>query len=637
MNMQKISITRKFVPVFFLGGFVGTLTLRWLAFEFLYRLMPNYWTGIANALGATAALASVVAIVISFFLRPIENISSRIQRTGEIKPEDRNIVISTYRKVCIAVVIQNVIGFIIGQLIVMIMDVRSGAVPYQLSRLVIIMLQATCVGTIAALYEIYYLDMLFSSCRKLLQIHSMDAFGSVRKHFVSARILLVVTVTLIFMGINCFTCGYALLHGDNIPADADILKLYLICGVKCITVIFVECFGLIYIVVAEMKSRIAQTSHTLSELEHTGNLSTRINISMTDDIGNLVSSLNGLMDKLSSMITGLQKETKSVSESALVLTSSSAKSLDALKSMKDSVKQIDSEDKNTNQIITKTYTDIQELKENAQKVEQQVVSQSESLQRASASITQMASNISNIAETAKRADNVSGKLRESSAQGTEAIKSAENAIELIQQAASEIQETVGMIQKISSQTNLLSMNASIEAAHAGSFGAGFAVVANEVRNLANTSAINAQLIKKHMKDMADKITNGVDAVKKAGDAFTLIDAGIEDTAGLVRQITSAAEEQRAGADDTLKATHDVVNSINSIRQLATSQSEHTSNVAESAKNIITSSEAISSALEQTTTAVTNLNGILEDVDCCASKNTDSVQKMKLHIDEFRAN
>lgn len=630
-----MSITKRFIPVVFLGGLVGTLTLRWLALEFLYRLMPEFWSGIASSIVATIALAGIIATIIAFFLKPIETISRRITQTGEIKPTDRDTIISAYKKVSIAVVIQNVVGFIIGQLLVMVLDVKNGVVPYQLSRLVIIMIQATCVGSIAALYEIYYLDTLFSNYRKMLNIHTMSAFGSSRKHSVSARILLVYAITLFFMGLNAFTCGYALLHGDNIDTSTNTLSTYLLYGFKCISITFIECFGLIYIVVAEMKKRLATTSNTLAELENSGDLSKRINLSMTDDIGNLISNLNGLMDKLSLMITGLQEETNSVSQSANVLTSSSSKSLEALNLMKNSVSQIDTEDNKTNEIVNKTYSDIQVLKENAQNVEQQVLSQSESLERASDSITQMASKITNIAETAKKADEVSEKLRVTSSQGTEAIKSAEEAIMLIQQASAEIQATVDMIQKISSQTNLLSMNASIEAAHAGSYGAGFAVVANEVRNLASISATNAQTIKKHMKEMSDRITNGVSAMQKAGTSFTLIDSGVEEAASIIQQIAHAAEEQRTGADETLRATHEVVSSINSIKELASSQSKHTSNVAESTKSIVTSSEAISFALKQTSDAVSSLNTVLIDVDQCATQNTNSVLKMKQHIDEFK--
>lgn len=135
--------------------------------------------------------------------------------------------------------------------------------------------------------------------------------------------------------------------------------------------------------------------------------------------------------------------------------------------------------------------------------------------------------------------------------------------------------------------------------------------------------------------MSERITKGVEAMQKTGDAFKLIDSGIEQSADIVKQITEAIEEQRIGTNDTLNATKEVVSAINSIKDLASSQRAHTENVVENTKNIVTSSKLISSALTQTSEAVTNLNSVLADVDKCATENTESVQKMKTRIDEFK--
>ncbi|MCK9171150.1 MAG: methyl-accepting chemotaxis protein [Treponema sp.] len=630
-----MNITRRFIPAVFAGGFAGTLTLRWLALDFLYRLMPEYWNNIGNALAAVGILSLLVSLVIVRFLMPVDKISSRIQKTGIIQEADRTAVVKAYRQSCIAIIAENITGFVIGQFIVMMLDVRNGVVPYQLSRLVIIILQAVCTGTLAALYELYYLDSLFASCRKLLQIHSMHTFGPVRVHSVGSRVLLVAVVTLLFMGITAFTCGYAVIRGDNIPAHADLLAIYIRNGLRCVTVIFAECAGLMYIVVSEMKHRIAATQKIVSELGSTGDLSRRINLSMTDDIGLLISGLNEFMDKLLSIITGLHCGTDAVSDSAAVLMDSTAKSLDALRLMKESVHRIGTEDANTNLMISKTYEDIQSLRESAHNIEDQVRLQSESVERASAAVSQMAGNIGNIAETARNADRISEKLRLTSGQGRDAIKTAGDAIRTISDAADEIRKLIVVIKKTSGQTNLLSMNASIEAAHAGNYGAGFAVVAAEVRNLANLSAENARTIELYMKNMSDRIMNGVTAVKKADESFALIDAGIGNTADAVRRITQQTEEQQVGADDTLRAAQNVVDAIKSIRQLAGSQREHTENVFEGTQNIVTSSKAISDALTLTSEAVSHLDAAVSTVDRCAGENTDSVRNMKRHIDGFK--
>ena len=247
----------------------------------------------------------------------------------------------------------------------------------------------------------------------------------------------------------------------------------------------------------------------------------------------------------------------------------------------------------------------------------------------------MNASIDNVVSISRMATEVSSNLKSTSSSGSLAIQKAIQAIEQIQAASSQIQDIIKMIQKIASQTNLLSMNASIEAAHAGTYGTGFAVVANEVRSLANTSAKNAKTIKDHMQDMTDKIENGVELIKEAGRAFSEIDSGVEESASIVAQIREAAEQQKAGAADTMQATDAVVNAISNISAIAKEQSEHAQNVFDVMLNIVNSSQEISNALAKTSESVENVNVSLTDVEDCSRINKISVQSMNDHISLFK--
>ncbi|MBQ5383442.1 MAG: hypothetical protein IIU46_03195, partial [Treponema sp.] len=204
------------------------------------------------------------------------------------------------------------------------------------------------------------------------------------------------------------------------------------------------------------------------------------------------------MDKLAKTIDGLKNETQHVSASAELLTQASGKCLSAVDTMNRAVSAIDSEDQKTNVIINKTYTDIESLKESAEQVENLILNQNHAMERSSASIEQLSGNIASIADTTKKADVISEELRKTTNLGVKYIGSAEEAITLIRESSNSVQEAVKMIQDISSQTNLLAMNASIEAAHAGEAGKGFAVVADEVRKLANTTDHNIQTVSQNI-------------------------------------------------------------------------------------------------------------------------------------------
>lgn len=629
------NITLKFISTTYIMGICGAMTLRWLALALLYRQLPDFWTGVGTTIGSVVILASIVAAIMIPALRPIEKIAREITNGVSPTAEHQKIFAKAVKTVNIWVVAENVAGFIVGQIAVSILDFVNGAVPYTASRFSIILVQATCVGIIASLYELFYFEVLLVPYRNLLNIHSMEAFGVKKVNNVALKVIGTVSVVLIFMGVNAMTAGYALLHGDNLPESSLMMSEYLKGGIICILFVFVECIGVIIIIMNDLRSRIKKASKIVSELEKSGNLSGRINITTADEVGVLISNQNELMEKLTGTINVLKKETNKVNDSAQVLTESSSKSLVALESVKQSVYAIESEDKKTNEIISSTYSDIESLKGNAMKVEELVVGQSLSIEQASNSIHEMVNSIANISDITKKADEVSEKLRVTSHSGSQSIKTAEEAIKLIQESSEAVHNAVLIIKKISGQTNLLAMNASIEAAHAGEFGQGFAVVADEVRTLAANSAKNVQTVNDYISDMAEKIENGVQAMQDAKQAFEVIDSGVEETADIVRSIAQAVDIQREGTEETLSATQEVVNSISSIKELASLQRMHTDNVYENTKNIVSSSQAITEALKQTSQAAVNLNEILSDVDKCAADNTSSIQKMKSQIEVFK--
>lgn len=632
--MEKSNICLKFVPVTFLCGYAGALTLRWLQLGLLYRTLDQYFVGIASTLLIVSLLAGIMAIFMVKALLPMNDLARKIQN-GKIPDEkDRLMAGKVYGKIRVIVFIENAIGFILGQTSVAVIDFMNGVYPFTPSRFAIIVVQAVCIGLIISLYEIYYFDLIFLPFREMLNIHSMKVYGK-KGSPVSSKILLVSAVTLLFMGTNAMSTAYGILNGDNVSSSTDLMGEYLRGGIGCVVLNFVECLGLMLIVCLEMKKRLRGITKVVGELEQSGDLSKRINISMNDDIGELTGNQNALMDKLSSTIVSLKDETNAVTTSAQILNESSSKSLDALRQMEISVQRIDAEDKKTSEVINMTYTDIDSLRNSAQQVEQQILNQSNAMDRASSSIKDMANNIADISRTAKKADEISENLRTTTDKGLSSINSAEDAMNLIAQSSGAVENAVATIKKISNQINLLAMNASIEAAHAGQFGKGFAVVADEVRSLANTTAKNVKTISENIQEMDDKIKNGVVAVQEAKNSFSIIGEGVTQTADVVRQIAESVEDQRVGANETLSATQEVVKSIESIKNLAISQRQHTDNVLENTKSIVESSDIITSSLLKTSEANENLSSILNDVNNCVAENNSSIQKMKQYIDAFK--
>ena len=179
------------------------------------------------------------------------------------------------------------------------------------------------------------------------------------------------------------------------------------------------------------------------------------------------------------------------------------------------------------------------------------------------------------------------------------------------------------------------MNAAIEAAHAGDFGAGFAVVAEEVRNLAESSAKSARNIQEHIQDMIVTIDNGVETINSAGEAFANISKKVEETANFVEEISAAMEEQKIGAAETQQATVTVVDAVHAVNDLAQTQAEDATQVREFMRTVVTASESTLKAVQDGVIATMHLKESVQEVKDSATHNTASVDIIEEQVGLFK--
>ena len=179
------------------------------------------------------------------------------------------------------------------------------------------------------------------------------------------------------------------------------------------------------------------------------------------------------------------------------------------------------------------------------------------------------------------------------------------------------------------------MNAAIEAAHAGEFGQGFAVVAEEVRNLAESSAKSARNIQQHMQDMIVTIDNGVETINSAGAAFMNISKKVEETADFVAEISAAMEEQKVGATETQQATITVVDAVHAVNDLAQTQTDDAIQVREFMRTVVKASESTLKAVQDGLIATMHLKESVQEVKDSATNNTESVDVIEQQMGMFK--
>ena len=528
----------------------------------------------------------------------------------------------------------NVIGFFIGQIIIVYIGIANGSNDYYFSRVFLVIAQAMGFGGISAITAIKIVDYLLIKKREMLEIGSIVQFKS-RSPKISISIGLVFFLSLYFLGINMLTVPYGiLLEAHNGTFEGDLLTAFFKKGAICIVLSTIIGAVPFMTVLHGLSKRIRLTSRLLDDIANNGDLTCRININMTDDFGLLISSVNTLIDKLSSMIKDFKSETNAVTESAGIISKSARYATGALGVMNHSLQHIDENSKRQDELVEITGENIVMLSDSIDTVKLHVIQQTEAVKSISSAISRMTESISSVADTAKQAQEVSQGLSERSDVGNTAVEHAVSTMKEIQLVSEQVRELLKVIQGIASQTNLLSMNAAIEAAHAGEFGAGFAVVADEVRSLASSSSSSARDIQVKIKEMMEKTTAGVEAITSAGAAFQGIRDNVVENATLVKNIYDAMIAQNEGANETKQAADELVEAIHAIRDLAEEETEGAGKLRESMDAVVAASKSTMAAVQESLEATANMKNTVQLVDSSAAGNKESVERIHNHVEQF---
>lgn len=629
-----MSIFLSFLIMFPLVTYIGVFFLRITAWCFVYRNPIHIIVGSGSTFMITTGLIAVVALITYFNIRPFDKVIKKIKNEGYVPTEDeKKKCLASYRKFIITVVVGNIIGFIIGQSSSTIVEALLGINPIQPYLFGICFAQSIGVGAVCALISICIINELMGRYRVFLEIKMIRGLEKYRNASIRTYLTLTFIAAVYLSMIDLMAVPTGLLNSAE--HSSQFLGIYIKDALLAIFLNATFCSIPFFTVLYGLKKRINSTTQVIDDISQKGDLKKRINLSLLDDFGFMIGSINELMDNLTEMLKDIQNGTDTVNTSAQELSSLSSVAGDALQKVTSAFENINTEVTNQNTAIKNANTNATALVEGVNVVIKNVGDQTDALKENSNSIVKMTENISNVAQLAQEADNLSKALTFTSEQGKQALQASVETVSMIAQSADEVQSIIKEIQAIAAQTNLLSMNASIEAAHAGDSGAGFSVVANEVRKLAGESAASAKNIQEQMKEMSEKVKAGVVTINNAGESFKAIAEQVEKTAALIGTISSETENQRTGAESTMKNIQDLLSSIENLRSLTMQQGEYAGSLMTAMDSVLDSSTKTASVIGASNSATSDLRNVLVSVEHSVSGNLSAVETMKESANIFK--
>ena len=263
--------------------------------------------------------------------------------------------------------------------------------------------------------------------------------------------------------------------------------------------------------------------------------------------------------------------------------------------------------------------------------------QAGSVAQSSSSIEQMVANIASIGQTLGKTEQIIKEFVSATGDGKATLVTSNTVTQKIAEESGSLMEASNVIQHIASQTNLLAMNAAIEAAHAGEAGKGFAVVADEIRKLSEDSAMQGKTITATLKSLTGEIETLSSSSKIVEEKFNLIFELAEQVKSMSDVLTAAMREQEHGSKEILSA----IKSINTVTTEVQAGSEEMLRGGEGAvqemHKLDELTRVITDSMNEMASGAIQINNAVQEVNAMTQKNRNSIERLAAEVGKFKVN
>ena len=366
-----------------------------------------------------------------------------------------------------------------------------------------------------------------------------------------------------------------------------------------------------------------------------GDLTVRLPVQGNDEITDMAEYFNETIAKIGASIKQVSVNSNTMEEIGDELASNMTETASAVNQISANIDSVKQQAMTQAASVTETAATIEEIVRTIKQLNGSIETQAASVAQSSSSVEQMVANIASIGQTLGKTDEAIRSLTTATGDGKATLVTSNAVTQKIAEESGSLMEASSVIQHIASQTNLLAMNAAIEAAHAGEAGKGFAVVADEIRKLAEDSAMQGKTITATLKTLSGEIETLSASSKTVEEKFNAIFTLAEQVKEMSARLTEAMREQENGSREVLTA----IKSINTVTIEVQAGSEEMlkggEGVASEMQKLDSLTRIITDSMNEMASGAVQINNAVQEVSEITQRNKRSIQNLAQEVGKFK--